>query len=544
MNRPTLPRWPRIASYARNLLAAALLVVVLLVAGGAWVALRAEQGPGFARYSLALRNEFADAFVYDLDGDGLSELVVLEAERGLSRDVPHTVRVFRQTGEGFAAQTSARAPLPEHLSLAGMGSFRGGPGLALLIPGGVEIWPWTGERFEREALIRLEVESIFPVPNGGLKTGLPWIHDLDDDGISELLVPRFDGLLVLRQDAAGSLVEHALLPMRPNARLLNYFRRRMVAYDLPSFALVDVDGSGWKDVAMYSNGLLRVYLLDGQQGTIERLPVLERELQPPRPFDPKLPWDPPLLLVTAQDLNDDGLFDLVFSKTAASDSQFNTRTSILIHYGRRGENGAPIDYGEKADQVFLSEGFTLPLLVDINGDRRTDLVMVNVEIGFWSVIKALITRSIDAEAAFYLMRPDGRYPAQPDDLESYGVNFSLGRFNHQPIATFGDLNGDKLPDLVLSVDRERIGIHWGREGEIWDSDYDAEWEDFIPIHGKRVRVEDLNSDGREDLLFFYNRDDIRQMPQVNKTITVLRSRFDPSTSLAHRRSGPSPSATR
>jgi hypothetical protein len=38
-------------------------------------------------------------------------------------------------------------------------------------------------------------------------------------------------------------------------------------------------------------------------------------------------------------------------------------------------------------------------------------------------------------------------------------------------------------------------------------------------------VVDLDGDGRDDLLFLYNRDDIRQMPAVNGSFTVLRSRY-------------------
>ena len=44
-----------------------------------------------------------------------------------------------------------------------------------------------------------------------------------------------------------------------------------------------------------------------------------------------------------------------------------------------------------------------------------------------------------------------------------------------------------------------------------------------------MRVTDIDGDGRDDLIFSYNRDDIRQMPKVNRKFTVLLSRFPKQT---------------
>lgn len=217
--------------------------------------------------------------------------------------------------------------------------------------------------------------------------------------------------------------------------------------------------------------------------------------------------------------------DLVFWKSSASGSQINSRTSILLYHGENGSCGGPIAFFKKPDQVYLSGGLALPFLLDMDHDGRTDLAMVNVEIGFWNIVRALIARKAGAEAGFYLMEPGGRYPSQPFTLESYDVTFSLGRCDHRPITACGDFNGDGLPDLLLSQDAETVGIHWGRKGGVWDDDSGEEWQDHMPIHPRRVGVHDLNGDGRDDLLFFYNRGDIRQMPVVNKSITVLISRF-------------------
>ena len=514
----------------------ALVGATLLILSGAALVLAEnhdESAPGgadsplsgqalFDRQALALKQELAGVYPFDLTGNGSKELVVVEVDRSL-REKPMQVVVFANTDQAYGRLARTRRKLPAGLALAGVGQLAGGPALMLLSPGTLQIWPWTAEGFDPDRGQVIALKSMFVEPAGELKGGLEWIRDLSGDGLSELVVPLFDGALLLRQDEQGRFSRQVRLRGWPRGNILNYFRRKLLAYDLPALRYLDVDKRGWTDLVMYNDGMLQVFMLDDTLSGGERAPHLEHDLSPPEPFDPAQPWDPPLLLVTAEDLNGDGWFDLVFTKNTAADSQLNTKTNTLIFYGQAPDAGAVIRFQKTPQQVFYSEGFTLPILLDINQDKRVDLVMVNVEIGFWTAIKALIARSVSAEAAFYLMPEGGRYNQEPDELATYGVKFSIGRFTHQPISSFGDFNGDGHPDLLLSVNKESLGIHWGHHDAIWNSSHDVLVEDYIPIRARRMVVEDLNGDTRDDLVFVYNRNDVRLMPEVQNTLLVLLS---------------------
>lgn len=483
----------------------------------------AQEGAHVRQFSVPVAHELEQLYTADLDGDGLEDLVAVGVDQ-TSREPESYLQVFRQRVAGFTEVATARDRLPAHLALAGVGRFPQGPGLVLLTPGRVSVWFWDGARFDPGSAVSLPVESVFPAPPGVIKGDVDWLRDADGDGHDELIVPQFDGFLLVRMSPHGWLERHARLRMHTRAWVLDYFRRRYVAYDLPAFELINVDGRGWKDLVVYNDGLVQVFLLDAQRVLAEREPDLEQDLQPPGPFDPNAPWDPPLLLIGLRDLNRDGIPDLVASKNDAATTELNTSTRILVFYGRQ-EPGVPLRFNDTPDQVYASEGFTLPILDDINADGAIDLALVNVEITFWNSIKALIARSVTADAAFYLMPEDGAYRREPDNLVSYSVSFSLGRFNHQPIAAFGDLNGDGLPDLLLSVDKERLGVHWGRRDDVWDDDPDEVIQGRLPTLVKRLRLRDLNGDGRDDLLMVYDRTDMRQMPDTVGTFTVLLSRY-------------------
>lgn len=490
---------------------------------------QAKQEPaGFERHRLALQTEMAQVIAYDLDGDGGKELLVVETDRG-TRRAALRLRIFkkasREEGGGFHPLPAAAAPLPADLAMIAVGRFPSGAALVLLLAGRLELWPWEGGRFNPVRAGPITQESIFVKSGGGIKSGLEWIADLDGDGYDEIIVPLLDGFQVLRVWEGWEVTPHQRLASKSRSRLWNYLRKSYLAYRLPSLRLLDIDHNGWKDVLAYSDGLVQIFYLSAQPSPAPRAPDIQFDLQPPRPFDPKEPRDPPLKLEAAEDLNGDGLLDFVGSKVAATDSAMNTNTRVLVYYGRPAPGEGGFTLPTKPDQVFATEGFTQPVLVDINGDGNTDLALVNVEIGFWTMIRALISRTVSAETAFYLMAHKGKYPQKPSEVVSYSVEFSLGRFTHQPITAFGDFNADGRPDLLLSVDKDGLGIHLGVPEGVWDDDYDYLIEEFLPIRGKGVRVTDIDGDGRDDLIFIYNRNDIRLMPEVNRKFTVLLSKF-------------------
>ena len=525
--QPAAPRSGRRSSRLSLLVLASLLLGAAALApsiGGSTLPPR--------RYVLHLDRELGDVLPLDVNGDGLMDLVVLEVDAS-RRDAPLHARVFLQSPDGFTP-VGAGDILPEGVMLAGAGKFMQGPGLALLTDKGVAIWIWHGDRFAPQAM--LPVEGLFPYPGGGLNTGLSWVADLNGDGLSELMVPRPDGLTLLRQNAQGDWVSAGLLRARARGQLFNMFRGKVAGYDLPAVSLVDplpAPGQApWRSVAVFNDGVLAVFRPDGEIVAGDRAPVLQQDLQPPVAFDPKVPYDPPLQLVAARDLDGDGLLDLVFMKAQSGESDFNARTRVLVYFGRPAASAGGFAFNSEPDQVYEEKGFTLPFVMDLNGDGRPDLVLVHVETGPWTVIKAFISRSVTADVGYYLMSNRRRYPVKPDATGKFSVNFSLGRAGHQPIVLFGDWNGDGFQDLLLSADKNRLGIHWGGAKGFWAEQPDATIQGPLPLRAERVRVGDLNGDGSDDLIFLYDRDDVRQMPETFRTVTVLLSPYESARSPA------------
>ncbi|HEX7928435.1 MAG TPA: hypothetical protein VF678_12650, partial [bacterium] len=369
---------------ARILRCAAIVLVVMPVVHSVFAA-----DGDLLRLRVPIKYELGEVLPLDLERRGRKDLVAVEVDRS-KRDVVPQLEVFRWAERSYAAVATAADALPATTTLVGVGQFRQGPGLAVLTPSGVEVRIWRDGRFRAEPGMAMPLESLFPKAEGEPQGGLNWVEDLNGDGFSELIVPRLDGFTVITQDASGALVKRATLKTRPRGELLRWYRRQRVAYDLPNISYVAMDGSPWKSVVAYNNGLLSIFHLGSPRGA-DAQPDAEVDLQPPVPFDPKTPWDPPLLLVLAADLNGDGKLDLVFSKATSGDNDLNAKTRILVHYGRNAQQGG-VTFQKEPDQVFALEGFSLPILLDMTGDGTVDLVLVNVEFSFWTAVKALIAR--------------------------------------------------------------------------------------------------------------------------------------------------------
>ena len=124
-----------------NRIAIALLLFGALSAGSAGA-------EGFSRYALTLEHEFGAVYHFDLTGNGMEELVVIVVDR--SERVPRMyVSAYLHTGDGFQP-AGPPLPVPSSLALAGVGRFGEAPGLALLLPDWVEVWPWRDGAFHPE----------------------------------------------------------------------------------------------------------------------------------------------------------------------------------------------------------------------------------------------------------------------------------------------------------------------------------------------------------------------------------------------------------
>jgi hypothetical protein len=190
------------------------------------------------------------------------------------------------------------------------------------------------------------------------------------------------------------------------------------------------------------------------------------------------PIDPQISLLHAADLDGDGLIDLIVVNNARSKinllyNQTGKTNSSVPPPGQKKElNDLPPDARFRIESIASEKRISSLVVADLNGDGKPDLA-------YYGEPKELVVQ--------YNQGPNGwsapkRWPIDDGQL---WVN----------ALTSGDLNGDKLTDLVLLGENNLYFL-------AQNPDHTLAEPQKIPFSGevRAVQVLDINGDGRDDLL--------------------------------------------
>ena len=145
---------------------------------------------------------------------------------------------------------------------------------------------------------------------------------------------------------------------------------------------------------------------------------------------------------------------------------------------------------------------------DLNGDDRKDLLIRKVQMSFGRVMRALLSGNVPMELHVYRMSDDETYSKEANFITKTNVKLSV-RSGHVdiPAILVGDLDDDGLEELILQTEPDELSIRFGVRNEDLFDDEPVSRKVQLPRNGELVAVEDLNDDGRADLVIRYDESD-------------------------------------
>ncbi len=481
---------------------ATMLVVILALAAAA---------PGqerFARVATAQPSGGAEALAAcqgDVDGDGRDDLIVAarEEEKGRTR----ALLVWRRPPEDrpFAATPDLRLDLPADVVAFAAGDVHEDPGLEVVLfaAGGVFAWR-TGAEGRERLVKRAACDFLFQYPSPrDIFTFEPALRDVDGDGRADLVLPEPGGFKIVFQergedgvarferssdlsippelDPPSSSGEGGLLRVRERGgRARVEFKLPFPTSDgdagdppyldvddaVPSAQLADWDADQDQDIVAQTTTHLLVWLQDRR--AFRAAPDLALPL--PVKADRARRLD---ISYSAQlaDLDLDGHTDCV---VFAGDQQAKeVRTQVLVYLQGSGpDRGRPAP----APPLFGSEGLPrsllvlagfvgAPDLVDLDGDRRPDLVAAVVRPDLIDKLREGDRKVIEAQVHAWLNTGQGfqRQPALSFQVE-VPAEALQGARRRMAARFLGDLDGDGYADLLLRSEPDRLRVFTGRPG--------------------------------------------------------------------------------
>ena len=514
------------------------------LAAGTVLAARSER-LGLRRVALDLPGPPSKVIPRDLNGDGRLDLVVVvaytEIEQISEERVEDLVQIttvipaafdrrevwaYLATHDGGYEPAGAPAELPT--SVLHLEPGPEGLGIVALTDDGLSSLSYepsadgpvlTFEPVIEDPPILARTRSFY--------TSLSLVHDLNGDGIGDLLFPSRDGLAIYLGNRSGVSAE-------PSDRI-------DLPYELPSFGnavqvwypipdVHDVNGDGIGDL-LFSSGLgaggaggMEI-MLGSRQGVFrplregvddchDRLTDLRVAVEDPGAY----PW--PRNLVTVRDLDGNGRAEAVFgvekprgesmrkemkdAKRPIQDYAFHRLNGDLgiepePYFGME-IVGHTLDPGdvEEADFPFWIQQFQ-----DLDGDDREDLVTLTLDFSIFQVVRILVTKRISVGVDFhvYCQSDDGRFREVPGLDLSEKLKFDLNNLKVGRFAQFaGDFDGDGRHDFVHLGRGKSVTIHTGQPGCRYPKKPDLSVVlDEEPASLDLVRVEDLDGDGRADI---------------------------------------------
>jgi len=341
------------------------------------------------------------------------------------------------------------------------------------------------------------------------------LRQIDNNPRPDALIDGLHGLTLVMN--LGTDNRRLNLPIKPHMLL----ESEGVAYSGARVFFVDSNFDGRTDLLRALDGRLQVFL----QRTDGGFSALAKDILLPHSTHAR-PWwyqrdawgEEPNQgdmayreLEYLQDINADGIADLVvrYAKTSGVLDRVN---DYEIYYGANSDG--QLRFSSDVDGLISGDGTLAGLeFIDIDSDGRLEVTVAGFDIGVSQIIRALIAGSVDEDVYVYRMDSSDRFPVKANFASSVKMTFSLSSAQRgDPVIKLLDLNGDGHSELLLSAGSSRVRIYTGRAGSSPFVRRSTKMRLSLPGEGRLLVGDDLNGDGRDDIVFNFGRRDDSATP--------------------------------
>lgn len=346
----------------------------------------------------------------------------------------------------------------------------------------------------------LTSSSLYRVVDTKRLRQLTFSHDLNNDQLSDFLLPDFNGYQLWLQQADSSFRHYELT-----------IDSQMQAFDEdPTYIarkpwLVDLNLDGRTDIAFAKDDTLQVFLqqADGSFPSAPTALALGVGLTPDNQAQLRSGDGRSFkgLVITRlqrlMDINGDNLVDLVVQQQQYIDAM-EQNYSYHIHYGQKSDAG--VHFQSKPNQTISTSGVQFDVnFVDLDNDHRVDFYTPAAQIGVRSIIRALVAGTANVELQFYKQQADGSFGQKPVYKQDVTVEISIGNGQvNMPLATVLK-NAAGVASLVVGDGEETLRTFAPVAAKLF-SEKSTKQQQAMPKRGMDALVADLNGDGKEDLV--------------------------------------------
>lgn len=422
-------------------------------------------------YTLNAPENVWDVAVEAMDGNSARAIFALTCDEK-SRPLKKSVCAYVPDAAGaYPATPTVTLPLDPAVSSLLFAEVDGTPPreLVALHAAGATVYHFTGAEFQTVAA------PVFSslLPSGSkepifLKDGA---SDLDGDKIDEWFIPVSTGFELRHMDgpvasAAGDVISE-----------IRRTNDLVIVHHLPAYLPFKLDGQDTKAIACCSDEYADFSFGPGWKDR-QRYKI---------PLNVEEKWDASAKMA---DVNNDGFPDLAVTQTRGT---IHLEAVSHVYVATKA-----FTYPEKPTATFATKGgISTPELVDVDGDKRLDVLLISVPLGFKNFVNFFIRGKLSVDAQVYLYNGTdfGKEPAFETSLT---MDAPEGR--EQVAYVMGDFNGDGRQDIAFGQSAEELAVFVGEPGRFLSS---KPWVSIkVPAFGI-ARPFDLNGKNGKDVVMMH-----------------------------------------
>ncbi len=462
------------------------------------------QEPGAASVDeLNLPGDLSDFIMADFNGDSLMEILALCTER-LAPEPFRKGCLFYQSGGAYSSDPDFVFDIPHDAVVFDTGDIDGDnrPEILYLSYDGLYAMKVTDGKVEDPRLV-LNRTTIFYLPTTESVSYWDFYRILPQSNRTFLLIPTFSSLSIYSVGTSG--VEPVTdIPLQHRAAAQSpgiiEMRDRMALtyqYSLPVIEYYDYNGDGVEDMFIIDDTHMSIFA-GTFHGGFKRDPVDHSYEK----LWPDAQGGDTEFILQVEDLNRDGLADLIVSQIKGGVKSLESNIKIYLCNAHEGYNETP------SFSRNISNSAGMAYLHDLNNDGRVDIVIPALKIGITALMKMLILSRLDLDLDIYLQGAGGRYPDEPSLSTSISamVDLNSGNISYgENIAITGDFNGDNLSDFLIETGDGTLDIYFGAIGTVLAGK--PGWSYKLPKPSS-IMAADCDNDGISEILAFYGSADV------------------------------------
>ena len=498
--------------------------------------LRAEDSL-FKIYELNVEGQQVDYLIDDLNEDGRKDCLFFHTKKESS--ISRHFSIFYQTVNGFSNKADQDFEIDPEAIVFDLADIGAKPGKEIIFFTSTGLFYYEQEQghYKRTPKILLKTDSIFKLADKSFLENLNFARDLDGDGIDEIMIPGFNNYLIYRKYINGNYRLESRLDVRMQTSIVS--SKEVTPYLISSFitpniVIADYNRDQRDDLIIVQDIYLKVFFQD-ERGNysnnntttvdlgFEITPAYSRKLRNLNP-EQRDRLSEKTGIRCLRDMNGDGLLDIVIETLSLKGGALNPKRKCSVYLGKEapGDSLKGAIFSKVPDHV-IDHGFQVRTwVVDLNDDKKLDIMVPVVELGLFNIISILFTGYIDVTSYVYLMDATDKYPKEPDTVLTFTIEFDRTARKEAVVEFEGDYNGDGRIDL-LGADQDNLVIHYGPKDGNMSEDPDVVFPVEIPDNGKKVKPAKINADAKSDVVIIYPHiQDDNTVRQNNVRILISR----------------------